>query len=621
MLEGLPCADVEDLPHDRLGSLVEDLPDLGSLVEGLPEGRNAARRFAGSDSAWKGMRRTDALMLYVNACRDKKLEIRRGEGVQAAQDPIADFVDGQMLRSGDQLKRPATENPDIYNNNQYTVGGIIRSAFDYIGARARPDAGVRGTKRFLAIAVSVAFASFKLMQKRLSEFVFHNSESNELESAVVVKGYDLTPWKIRFGRLAAKLAPTARYFVPSDEPNKWDCVGLDQFRQRRGTSATWTPQYGTVEVMGQTQSVHFLHKPPAPDDVKVESNFFLSLPPQFCVHGNSSTVQQGLNQAAGILSVENVKKLAETVSHVWWIEAPDSHKVNRRIRRYISTELGPVSNAYLIGLDCACHSIHRVVATGSQEVSFIGDVHAVMFTESLPANREKMLRVFKDWLQRTAVRQPNLCPDEAVWKHNHVVYDHVRNPFNRSARSAKQHLSGGGTDPARERFSVFWGGVDPRLGFVVHPCMGCCVSTSNMVDNLFTSAIEFGIMMPTIAKEPSISRWGTCSTCLAAELPQMYFNSIGQIVTTGAFATYDDVPAAVGGETEPVLEDSEVWRRRIKSKAYRCKKVLDSDKACSMCFTAVVVDPINIALRTIEQLNASNDSLAEMVHPVRYSLW
>ena len=106
---------------------------------------------------------------------------------------------------------------------------------------------------------------------------------------VVLRNHDTTPIRVAFGRLAAELAPHARYFTPA--PNgRWKAVDMDEFRcvhQMRGL-----PSKGTLQLFAQTSSIHYANA--GSDERVVWYSHDVLLPPVFLGRNNASCAAEAM---------------------------------------------------------------------------------------------------------------------------------------------------------------------------------------------------------------------------------------------------------------------------------------------------------------------------------------
>ena len=261
---------------------------------------------------------------YMNACRSAKSKGQVAEDRQTSNSAVREYVNEGMLRGGDLLQNQSVEsqaNERYYHPDQYTTMGILRQAFAYIGTKERAlgNTGVSESTHSLRSAMSVSTIALKAFEAHAAAKL----NERQYDAACIIKGYDLTPSVMRFGRLASTFAPSARYFiVRTDDPTKWTSVSLEDFRKNHGKQNAWMPMYGTLDILAQEQELHLQYIDE--DGKQVSVPVAVPIPPRICLDGTASTVYGGVNNALKHTSMESIIEMAGKSKFVW-LRALRSH--------------------------------------------------------------------------------------------------------------------------------------------------------------------------------------------------------------------------------------------------------------------------------------------------------
>ena len=197
----------------------------------------------------------------------------------------------------------------------------------------------------------------------------------------ILKHYDASPARHRFGQLQEVLAPYARYAIKDpQDPNRWVVVGFSEFSQRRRNCNV---RSGILEVLAQRHFVHYV------DAEDVWAGLKIMCRPVIMINTTSSVLYNAVENGTPELAPAGVSDMAKTCPHVWIAELPDSAASCRRKKAQSLEDRAAEENVFDISPPgCAVHSIHGCVAR--RERVLCGDLHAIHTTCTVNTVQNKM---------------------------------------------------------------------------------------------------------------------------------------------------------------------------------------------------------------------------------------
>jgi hypothetical protein len=189
---------------------------------------------------------------YLHACKRQRLAEKEKEEQEAEAAALEAAWNSERLRSGDLVGQ--SDGASLHMN-QFTLTGVLKSAWLQLGKNKVLRVGVDGQHRGLDILAAVS-SSIWLEQ---SDFVKQRLSEIQLDGRipVVSKFYDCTPMRLAFGRLQPQLHVHARYPLRLAD-NKWTSVPLDEFLKARPDRNRSSLRYGVLELLAQGMTCHSL---------------------------------------------------------------------------------------------------------------------------------------------------------------------------------------------------------------------------------------------------------------------------------------------------------------------------------------------------------------------------
>ena len=202
-LNTLPCSDAAR-PKRRLGLFCGEMRNSAAHTAFAREVR--AKQFAELDKAAviAGHKQTDAAWNWQR--------LHHGDKVG----PVL-----EAERNGAEVGKA------LVHSNQWDPQGVISLAWSCTGASKNNRSGIDGQHRNESILTTVACA----MQRTQESFV--NERLNYVKThdciPFLLRHYDATPKRLRFGRFQADLAPHARYaIVCGERKDQWRVVSYEE---------------------------------------------------------------------------------------------------------------------------------------------------------------------------------------------------------------------------------------------------------------------------------------------------------------------------------------------------------------------------------------------------------
>ena len=185
--------------------------------------------------------------MHVRARKLLSVKRREDKKFGTAYDRLKDAWDNTVVRKGDLAQPSSSAKPQpgrrIHRRscmhgdhpNQWTTEGVLRVAFQSLGAFGAQRCGVGGSHNGLEALSGVSSAALSAQSMAWGKFVHEHCQGG---SIVVNRHYDATPMRVEFGcpEMRNKLAPFARYFLPvtgDDGKITYRSVGLGEFCQAK----------------------------------------------------------------------------------------------------------------------------------------------------------------------------------------------------------------------------------------------------------------------------------------------------------------------------------------------------------------------------------------------------
>ena len=177
---------------------------------------------------------------------------------------------------------------------------------------------------------------------------------DDLQSIVLVNGWDLTPTRVHFGALTEAITPHARYLIKEVDARgrvQWKAVKREIFQAECRRAL---PRSGVVELMAQEVMLHAISR---------ESTYMAQreiLAPVIVQSGSSSSMGSALEK--NNFNISTLNSLAE---HCYLVlcEAPDMAPSNRRLMAFRGQQL---SHRVLYDKTfCSVHKVHRIVVSAT----------------------------------------------------------------------------------------------------------------------------------------------------------------------------------------------------------------------------------------------------------------
>jgi len=240
-------------------------------------------------------------------------------------DPLVHAWNDERLRYGDEVEKPTVKASTIAKHpNAFRPCAVLVRAWRGIGASSQRE-GVDGSHAGLdfvtGVAGAMAFAQRRAATKALDSLT---------TPCVIMRHYDFTPAKVRFGALQAELMPHARYW--QHDGAKWKAVGFEEISRRFGRNL----RYGTVELFAECSEVHYA----SASGEGIVSHRFFTPPPVVGQRANACVTFEALEKSIPQLDVESVNALSERLGFLFYLEAPDASAVNGLKKKFIASVLG-----------------------------------------------------------------------------------------------------------------------------------------------------------------------------------------------------------------------------------------------------------------------------------------
>lgn len=286
-----------------------------SIARGLPS-RRCHRGF----SLWRGVRSSDLgnkrFMSFVRAQKLQRKNSMHDQRELAGLRMLRDWHTRRQLRVGDTVVPPRSA--CTVHRNRWRSEGVLFSAFREVGGRAagirsRGECALRKTHRSLLLASATA-AIHEECQRRALDSILQLARAGRLTAIFIGRHYDATPLCFDYGRLAPRVAPHGRYFLPKDDGHGWRSLRLDELQQV--TRRTGFPAKGVLEAFAQSVDIAWLDT-----DGHIAQQEILCKPVTL-QNGTGSTLFAAVEAAVPSLDIESTIALSLHVPFVFVSEAP-----------------------------------------------------------------------------------------------------------------------------------------------------------------------------------------------------------------------------------------------------------------------------------------------------------
>jgi len=557
---------------------------------------------------WTGLRRTAALMQYARACRGEHVERRKSERVKKRYMKLRGAWNSMRLRAGDCAQDVDGTRGHSMRANQFTTIGVLRTAYRCIGKGSVDREGIDGTTGSMNIACGVASASCiaqaQVVAKTFDEVVSSDSSG----SLVVTRHYDPTPWKVSFGRLQEALYPHARYLIK--ENNRFRLVPLDRFRQ---TCPRARLSFGVLEVMAQRASVHWATR--LSDDVPLVHNHEIICPPVVLQRANASCIHSAVEQAVAELSIPGIKQYLEKKRFCLLHDCPDNASAMKRRQAKLIKELSGTPGAFVNTMGCCAHKVHRVAVTSTEEEKFLGDIHAVAFSASLPGHCNTLQQALLAWVDTVEIS--HVPPDPAWEVQKRAIISHTLKRREDRVRGAL--LDGeafkDAHDDREDSFEALLRYVngDTREPTLVHHEVGCCGSLAETKANMYAAILNSGLLLGRDTDLPRKDKWGSATRALGMACAGQMFHGVLRKVVTLAFPSWDSgLPPANPADGD---QDDD-YRAMCRSKTWRMGKVLrDCNKEVQWAIVSWTAEPLDHLWQRLQFLDVRGNVLVACSGP------
>ena len=615
---GLARCPVSDAPSVGAGQAPQLTRD--DLLEGLnalPQSNAGPRPLRGLFCG--ELRNTATHASYVRLSRAKQITDREKAAVSAGHKQTDAAWNSKRLRYGDKVgpvleaeQHGAKDGKAFVHPNQWDPQGVISLAWSCAGANKNDRSGIDGQHRNESILSTVACA----MQRTQESFVAGRIKYVETHGCIpfLLRHYDATPKRLRFGRLQAELAPHARYAIPCGErQDQWRVVTYEEYAKTRRDVRSI--RFGILECLAQG---HFLHWTEPGGDW---GSMSIICSPQVLTSATGSTIYRAVDHRVPGLDPASLRDLCSRVPFMWYAEMPDACAANRRKKAKTLQEHADIDNLFDVSPpECLCHGLHNTVAR--TEKQHIGDLHAIQVT----CCHVKFQNLMQGRLG-TIVRSASFVygsPDPEAMAHNRKVLKiSLLGPQVNSGAVTVQDKKLLDLDrlidanPLLLRllrlFNTPWTSLTPG-----HVCSGldCCASDSDCKDQMLALLLDSQVDI-TMAQDVgvSIDDWGSGLVAASKALFGILCHRLLPQSLTLALPSWAAMDVAAPVE-EADNEAATIARIRIRKKAWRARCVLtDAVRMMHLCIFAVVGAPVQQCMLRVDSLDERGDAILDCMDP------
>ena len=499
---------------------------------------------------------------------------------------------GHVLRAGDQLDIGGSGSLDGHPN-KFLTSGVLHLAWCSIGKNLVARSGVSGCQgRGLAITSTVGSIVAE------TQHVFGDVEIDRLciSNAVptILKFYDATPSRVRFGKLQDIIMPWARFPVWDSDAKRWRLVPYTDYAS---TASGRLPGFGILDILGTGATITYMDQ----DTGEIEGVKFMTRP-MVLQRGNSSCIFAGVEAAIPEVSIASIVRICQNVDFAFWLEMPDAHTANTKTQEHTKTKLP--ENCGMVAGKCGGHQGHRIVQ--SREKTVIGDVHAIAVT-CLNTGFQNRFQKSLHLLLKSPERFQYIdgYPDPEWRAHNEQVLLHTILRRDAMVNGGVLDFSEASLDafPVAQRF------LDTLNGDWTKPVVQCFTCGRAITEDVarelvFASIIEID-MLQANGKEPSMDDWFSCGMSCGKTAVGVFCHELLPQVVEESHIVWDD-KALVNNVADPeAVDGAEAARVRGKKKAWRTKCVLaDASRKLGialMSFLAIGVEHIMMRLDYLDE--------------------
>ena len=367
----------------------------------------------------------------------------------------------------------------------------------------------------------------------------------------VVRAFDATPVKVRFGSMQPLLAPVARYWwrdavpIDSTSPAKpstatakataradptWSVVDRDEWMRRNPGRQ---PRSGTVELLGQTLACSWMQTSSAGVEVKTSESPVIT--PMFLSRANASTIFSALEKSFPGLTLAKLQDICKRVPLVSLALVGDQCGANGRAKHHVAHCLAVFNQeslsrgegvVLLVDVNCCGHVIHGIVTKVFALKELMPRMHAIAFSLSIPNTYAKVVRA----LRRVVAEDlrigffPHTQPPAQFVAGTKTILDMTILRF-KTARARCENLATTARESKREDLAVVLSKLlngDWARPTLQHYCVGTCCSghSRETAEEAITAALSeaFSSLSPRTSRPLSdgIPSGTVCQKRLAA---------------------------------------------------------------------------------------------------------
>ena len=143
---------------------------------------------------------------------------------------LRQVFNSSQLRHGDKVVDPSVPVSEMPRSKQWDLRPCQTVAYRHVGRRYLPrgegKVALGETHRHAELCSAVADVHLRAQTQAVAGCL-QKCKDGVVKGLVVQRGYDATPWTVRFGALQSVVAPWARYFVKRDD-GKWTTIELEE---------------------------------------------------------------------------------------------------------------------------------------------------------------------------------------------------------------------------------------------------------------------------------------------------------------------------------------------------------------------------------------------------------
>ena len=151
--------------------------------------------------------------------------------------------------------------------NLYDAASVLRCAFRCVHQKKVDRDGIQGSTRSMSFTCATAGAFLSHQDYWVDKF-FDDMLATE-PCICILRSFDGTPWRLRFGCMQEQLAVHARYTLRKKDDTGWEQVSASEFAKRYGGKIG---RFGTLEVLAQQLQINYVARKHAPDHTTYDSS-------------------------------------------------------------------------------------------------------------------------------------------------------------------------------------------------------------------------------------------------------------------------------------------------------------------------------------------------------------